>query len=175
MKNLLILTSLLALPGCTADTQKLKVSPVYTELQRVAKEIPETGKTHTYTTRKEVTERLNPVIIMHSKNDKTLAFRIQGNISSDGHVINQIRKIRSKKGEQNGNTVTLRYYAEIKKIPGKESADVVGYNYIKDEIYKVPDDIKIIKIELYEGHSNNSSDIKPKMIAQQTYNFFAKI
>ncbi|MCJ7936070.1 MAG: hypothetical protein MUW56_21190 [Chryseobacterium sp.] len=112
---------------------------------------------------------------MLSKNAETLKFRIQRNISSGGHTIHQVRKIRFEEGEQNGNSITLRYYVEIKKVPGKESADVKGYNYTKDESYKIPDDVKIIKIELYEDRINDTSDTKPKRIAQQTFNFFAKI
>lgn len=113
----------------------------------------ETGATHTYTTNKEVTERLKPVIFMLSKNAETLQFRIQGNISSGGHTINKLRKLRLEKGKQNGNTITLKYYIEIKKISGKESVYVLGYNYTKDETYKIPNDVKVIRIELYEDQS----------------------
>ncbi|WP_250254213.1 hypothetical protein [Chryseobacterium sp. Marseille-Q3244] len=175
MKHFVILTSLLALLGCKSNTEKLQVTPIYTEPQRVTKEIPETGKNHTYMTRMEVTDRLNPMIFMLTKNAETLQFRIQGNISSGGYTIRQVRKIRFEKGEQTGNTIILRYYAEIKKYPGKESANVQGYNYIKNEIYKIPNSVKIIKVELYEDPINDTSDTKPKLIIQQTFNFFAKI
>lgn len=175
MKSLTILTSFLALVSCKADAQKLKVSTIYSEPKQVAKEISETGKTHTYTTRQEVTERLDPLIFMLSKNGGTLKFRIQGNISSSGHSIRQVTKIRYGKGKQNGNFITLRYFVEIKKIPGKESADVKGYNYSKDETYTIPKDVKVINIELYEDRINDPSATKPKFIAQKTFNFFARI
>lgn len=71
--------------------------------------------------------------------------------------------------------MTLRYYVEVKKIPGKESSDVVGYNYTKDEIYKIPNDVKIIKIELYENQIKDTSATTPKLIAEQTFDLFAKI
>ncbi|MGJ1366072.1 hypothetical protein [Sphingobacterium spiritivorum] len=112
---------------------------------------------------------------MTSKNAEILKFRIQGNISSGGLNINKIRKIRFEKGQQNGNNITLRYFAEVKMIPGKEGSDVVGYNYTKDETYKIPGDVKIIKIELYEDRIKNTSGTTPKLIAEQTFNFFAKI
>ena len=115
------------------------------------------------------------MVFLLSKNTETLKFRIQGNISSGGHTINKIRKIRFEKGEQNGNCITLRYYTEIEKIPGKENANVLGYNYAKEETYIIPHDIKIIRIELYENRINDTSDKNPKLIAQQTFNFFAKI
>lgn len=171
----MILSSFLTLFGCKTDAQKLNVSPIFSEPKYATKEIPETGKTHKYTTLREVTERLDPIIFMLSRNDKTLKFRIQGNISSGGHTIYQVRKIRFEKGEQNGNSITLRYFAEIKKIPGKESADVKGYNYSKDETYTIPKDVKVINIELYEDRINDPSDPKSKIIAQKTFNFSAKI
>lgn len=175
MKHFVILTSLFAILSCKGNAQKLQVTAIYTEPKRIIKEIPEAGTAHAYTTHQEVTERLDPKIFMLSKNAETLKFRIQGNISSGGHTINQVRKIRLEKGEQNGNTIILRYYTEIKRIPGKESANVRGYNYTKDEVYRIPADVKIIKIELYEEYINDSSDPNPKLIAQQTFNFFAKI
>lgn len=175
MKHFVILTSLFAVLSCKGNAQKLQVTAIYTEPKRVIKEISEAGVAHAYTTHKEITERLDPKVFMLSKNAETLKFRIQGNISSDGHTINQVRKIRFEKGEQNGNTITLRYYTEVKRSPGKESANVRGYNYTKDEVYRIPADVKIIKIELYEEHINDLSDTKPKLTAQQIFNFFAKI
>lgn len=175
MKYFVILTSFLALLGCKSNVQKLQISNIYAKPKRVSREIPGTATTHTYTTQMEVTERFVPLIYMLSKNAEVLKFRIQGNISSSGHAINQIRKIRFEKGENKGNSIKLRYYVEIKKYPGKESADVKGYNFIKDEIYIIPNDVKLIHIELYEDHINDTSAKNPKLIAEQTFNFFVKI
>ncbi|WP_353164382.1 hypothetical protein [Empedobacter brevis] len=175
MKYFIILTSFLTLFGCETNAQKLNVVTIYAEPKRHTREVPETGTVHKYTTRKEITKRLSPMIIMTSKNAEILKFRIEGNISSGGHNIHQVRKIRFKKGEQTDNSILLRYYLEIKKIAGKESADVTGYNYTKDEVYRIPADVKIIKIELYEEHINDLSDIKPKLIAGQTFNLFEKL
>ncbi|MGJ1420153.1 hypothetical protein ACR79T_11050 [Sphingobacterium spiritivorum] len=175
MKYCIILTSFLVLSACKTNAQKLQVTTIYSEPNRVTREVPETGGKYTYTTRKEATERLNPMIFMISKNAEILKFRIQGNISSGGLNINKIRKIRFEKGEQTGNSITLRYFAEVKKIPGKEGSDVVGYNYTKDETYKIPGEVKIIKIELYEDRIKDTSGTSPKLIAEQTFNFFAKI
>ena len=175
MKYFIILTSFLVLSGCKTNAQKLQVTTIYSEPNRVTREVPEPGGKYTYTTRKEATERLNPMIVMISKNAEILKFRIQGNISSGGLNINKIRKIRFEKGEQTGNSITLRYFAEVKKIPGKEGSDVVGYNYTKDETYKISGEVKIIKIELYEDQIKDTSGTTPKLIAEQTFNFFAKI
>ncbi|WP_185155114.1 hypothetical protein [Chryseobacterium sp. c4a] len=175
MKHFLIFTSLFALISCKTSSQKLKVTAIYTEPKRVTKEVSTTGKTHTYTTRMAVMERFDPKVFMLSRNAEILQFRIQGNISSGGHTIHQVRKIRFEKGTQNGNIITLKYYVEIKKIPGKESANVQGYNYTNDETYKIPNDVKIIRVELYEDRINDDLGSNPKLIAQQTFNFFAKI
>ncbi|MCL1637216.1 hypothetical protein OZ664_06015 [Elizabethkingia sp. HX WHF] len=175
VKQLMILASFLTLFSCETNAQKLNITTIYSEPNRVTREVPETGGKHTYTTRKEATERLNPMIFMISKNAEILKFRIQGNISSGGLNINKIRKIRFEKGEHKGNSITLRYYAEVKKIPGKEGSDVVGYNYTKDETYKIPGDVKIIKIELYEDRIKDTFGTTPKLIAEKTFNFFAKI
>ena len=51
----------------------------------------------------------------------------------------------------------------------------MGYNYTKDEIYKIPNDVKIIKIELYENQMKDTSATTPKLIAEQTFDLFAKI
>ena len=117
----MILASFLTLFGCETNAQKLNVTAIYSEPNRVTREVPETGAVHNYTTRKEVTERLNPMIVMTSKNAEILKFRIQGNISSGGLNINRIKKIRFEKGEQNGNSMTLRYYVEIKRLPVKKA------------------------------------------------------
>lgn len=175
VKHFVILTSLLTLLGCKNNAQKLQISTIYSEPKRVEREVPETGSIHTFTTHKEVTDRLDPGVFMISKNAGLLKFRVQGNISSGGHTINKVKKIRFEKGEQNGNTITLRYYTEIKRYPGKESGNVKGYNYTKDETYKLPDNIKIIRIELYEDRINVTSDTGPQLIAEKTFNFFAKI
>lgn len=175
MKYFIILTSFLTLFGCETNAQKLNVKTIYAEPKRHTREVPGTGTVHKYTTRKEITKRLSPLIIMTSKNAEILKFRIQGNISSGGHNIHQVRKIRFEKGEQNGNCMTLRYYVEVKKVPGKESADVTGYNYTKDETYKIPDSVKLVRIELYEDRINDTPAKIPKFIAGQTFNLFAKL
>lgn len=171
----MIVTSFLALFSCETNAQKLNITTIYSEPKRITREIPETGAVYNYTTSKEVTERFSPMIVMISKNAEILKFRIQGNISSGGHNIHRIKKIRFEKGEQNGNSMILKYYVEIKRIPGKESAGVTGYNYSKDESFKIPNDIKIIKIELYEDQIKGASGRNPKLIAEQTFNFFARI
>lgn len=110
---------------------------------------------------------------MISKEGEIFKFRMQSNISSHGHNNHRVSKIRFEQGEIKGNAVTLKYIVEIKKIASKENAGIRGYNYTKDEIYKIPIRAKIITIELYEDFTDNLSDTKPCLIAQQTFNFVA--
>jgi hypothetical protein len=51
---------------------------------------------------------------------------------------------------------------------------VKGYNYAKDETYEIPNDVKLIDIQLYEDRINIAAN-NPKLIAEQTFNFFSKI
>lgn len=92
---------------------------------------------------------------------------MQGNIYSGGHNIRQVRKIRFEKGDDAGDSLILRYYVEVRKIPGKENANVAGYNYSKDISYRIPKDVKMIKVELYEERQEQES--KPRQIAEQAF------
>ncbi|WP_104381147.1 hypothetical protein [Sphingobacterium sp. HMA12] len=175
MKQFTILISFVALTGCKINTQRLQVSAIQTEPKRMIKVNPETGTTYTFTSRSRVTKRLPYQIFMLSKTAEKLKFRIQGNIYSSGHHINRIRKIRFEKGKQLGNAITLRYFVELQRKPGKENVNVEGYNYTKDEIYEIPHDVKIIKIELYEDRLNDHGPANPTLMTQQRFDFFAKI
>lgn len=168
MKHVLLLTSLFGLLGCSAEAQKkLEIEPVFVQRHQVSREIPETGGIHTYTTGREVTERLAPQIVRLDSAGGKLRFRLQGNIYSGGHNIRQVRKIRFEKGDDAGDSLILRYYVEVRKIPGKENANVAGYNYSKDISYRIPKDVKRIKVELYEERQEQGS--KPRQIAEQAF------
>lgn len=168
MKIIFILTSLFGLLGCSAEAQKkLKIEPVYVQPHRVSRETQETGRTHTYTTNKEVTKRLTPQVVMLDSADGKWRFRLQGNIYSGGHNIRQVKKIRFEKGDDLEESLTLRYYVEVRKIPGKESANVSGYNYSKDIRYSIPKNVKMIKVELYEEHQEQEE--QPIKVAEQVF------
>lgn len=157
--------------NCTAQ-HKLKIETILSEPIRVSKENPETGRTYQATRLVAKTTRLASTISLESKNANNCTFLLQGNISSAGHAINRVQKIRFEKGDQVGDNLTLKYYVEIKHLPGKESANVLGYNYAKIEKYTVPKDVKTIHIELYEDRINKrpaSKQPKLKLVAQQTY------
>lgn len=171
MKHFMILASFFALFNCKTNADKLQISSVFTEPKRVTREVPETGAVHTYSTYQEVTERLIPAVSLLYKEGNLLKFSIQGNITSRGHQIRKVSSIRFEQGEQVGNSITLKYYVNIKHIPGKEGATIAGYNYTNQENYQIPNDVKLIRVEVYEEHPNQ----KPKLIVEQKFDFFAKI
>lgn len=171
MRNIMIVSTFLTLLSCKTNEQKFRISPIYAEPKKITSDVSENGVSHKFNTFKEIIERLNPLIFMISKEENLLKFRLQGNISSSSHYINHIQKIRIEE-ELTGNTLRLKYIVEIKRIAGKENSNIRGYNYTKDETYKIPAGAKIITIELYENFVNKSSDAKPRLTAQQSFNFF---
>jgi len=171
VKNYVILPTLLLLMVFKTQAQRLTVTTIYAAPQRVNNEIPETGRTYSTTTLREVTPRLKPEILMLSTNESKLQFRIQGNIRSSGHQMRHIRRIRYEKGEQDGVEITLKYYVEIKNKPGKEGALIKGYNYTKDISHRIPKGVRIVKIELYEDYLEVSAATKSKCIAVKTFDF----
>ncbi len=54
----------------------------------------------------------------------------------------------------------LKYFVEIKLISGKEGANLRGYNYTKQETYKVPKGVKVIHIELFEDYTLRGTSYK---------------
>lgn len=149
--------------NCSAQ-QKLKIETILVEPSRVIKENPETGKMIQHTTFVPVTASLEPKISVQRKEANTLTFLLQGNISSAGHSINRVKRIRFESAEQVGDSLTLKYYVEIKHIPGKEGGNVRGYNYTKVENYTLPKAVKQVYIELYEHRINlHSASKQPKL------------
>lgn len=104
------------------------------------------------------------MISVQKKENNTLTFLLQGNIRSAGHSINRVKRIRFESAEQEGDKLTLKYYVEIKHIPGKEGGNVRGYNYTKVENYTLPKAVKQVYIELYEHRINlHSASKQPKL------------
>ncbi|MCA5005226.1 hypothetical protein [Sphingobacterium bovistauri] len=172
--KLLYILMILPFLSCSAQ-KKLQIETILTQPARVTSQDPETGRVINRSTNIPKTKRTEPAIIMQMQYEDKLTFLIQGNISSGGHTINKVKKIRFEKGKQNGNTITLKYFVEIKRIPGKESANVGGYNYTKEETYIIPEDVKVIHVELYHERLDRSYDQylkdkeNPKLVVQQTF------
>ena len=162
--------------SCSAQ-KKLQIETILKQTTRVTSQDVETGRVFNRTTSFLKTKRLDPMIVMQAQNENKLTFLLQGSISSGGLSINNVKKIRFEKEVQSGDTLTLKYIVEIKRIPGKESANVAGYNFTKEESYKIPEDAKIIRIELYHERLYRSHDqyLKDKenlkLVAQQSFDF----
>ncbi len=160
-----------------SEQKKLQIETILTQPARVSSKDVETGRVFNRSTNIPKTKRIEPAIIMQAHDEDKLTFLLQGNISSGGLSINNVKKIRFEKGVQSRDTLTLKYIVEIKRIPGKEGANVAGYNYTKEESYKIPEDVKIIHIELYHERLDRSHDQhlndkeNPKLVAQHFFDF----
>lgn len=157
--------------NCSAQ-QKLNIETILAEPSRITQEDPETGKTIQRTTLSVVTNVLKPMIKLQSKTNDKITFLLQGNISSSGHSINKVRRIRLEKVQQESNSVWLKYYVEIKYIPGKEGANVRGYNYSQEETYHIPEGVQSVYVEMYEDRINKKAGSKQpdlKLVAEQVF------
>lgn len=160
---ILVLLTFCSVYACKAQN-KLIIESILSKPKSVTRVVPETGKGYRSSTFVEVTERLQPKIIMQPLKNKLLLFEVQGNINSSGHSINHVKKIRFEKVITSKDTLTLQYFVEIKHIPGKEGNEIRGYNYKKQLDYKIPKGIKVIKLELYEDRiSQRTGSQHPKL------------
>ena len=157
--------------------EKLHTETILTRLARVTSKDVESGRVFNRNSYIPITKRLEPEILIINQDKNKLTYSLQGSISSSGHSIYRVNKIRFEKGERAADTLTLKYFVEIKKIPGKEGANVRGENYRQQAAFKVPKDVNVIHIELYEEHSHkgeNAKKEKSKLVAQQNIDFSAK-
>lgn len=174
MKKYIIL--LFPFLSCSVQN-KLKIETILAAPARVTSQNVETGRTYPRSTYVIVTPLLDHAILMLNQSDKTIDLLLQGNISSSGLSINNIKKIRLKKTEQVGDVITLKYYVEIVNISGKEGSTVQGYNYSKVESYKIPDKVKTLKVELYEdriSQRTGSKLPKLKLVAEHFFDLTMK-
>lgn len=163
--------------GC-ASHNKLKVETILVKPFTSTSLDKETGRRINTSSYIPLTSVLEPAILFQSNYNNQLSFRIQGNITSGGLSIQNVKRIRFKQGEKSGNHITIKYFVEIIHIGGKEGNNVRGYNYTKDIIYKIPEDVKFIKVELYEDRitqKTGSKHPKLKLIASQEFDFWPKI
>ena len=157
-----------SLLGCSA--QKIKTEAILATPIPVSIQNKDNGR-HTYKTAWETkTVVLEPQITLAQIDKNKATFQLQGNIRSGGHAINQVGKIRLAQNDKTETAVTLKYYVEIKRIPGKESANVIGYNYTSLETYKIPNGINIINVELYEDRINTYETNPPRKIKAEVFN-----
>lgn len=167
MRNIVLASVFLTLVSCKTQDQKLQISPIYAEPKKLITASSEDGKEYLITSLTEVTQRLQPLIAIVSQNKEKLKLHIQGNISSAGLSIQKIRKIRFEETKSEEDSITLKYMVEIKKIPGKESANIRGYNYEQEMNYEIPKGIKYVKLELYEDYAGNRVTEHPKLVFEK--------
>lgn len=159
MKNrIFIMFSLLSLFGCKISDRKLHIETVLGEYVKASR-TAENGAHIRYNKRITKTPLLEPKIDDIQKVDNKLAYNIQGHINAGGRTIYRIKNIRTDKIVQN-DTLFIKHYVEIKTIPGKEGANVMGYNYSQKFNQKVQSGIKKVKIELYLHYQYRNSNKK---------------
>ena len=156
---------------------RIQIEPLYSKLSRELSHKTANGE-EVYINRDVlITTRLNAEIDVLSENTNSINYQLRGNISSRGHSIRKISKIRLEK-EQFGDTLLLKHFVEIKRIPGKESANIHGYNYTKKETVKIPKGVKIVIIDMYEERLFDPiyrrESLEKSYLVQKTINVFPK-
>ena len=146
--------------------EKMKIERIVSHPQKELYTDSITGKSIKRTKLVSKIKRLEPNIKIIHSNTRKIEFSLQGNITSGGHSINNVKKIKLEK-EDNKNEIVLKYYVEIKRVAGKESANVNGYNYFQNETFAIPKNTTSIKIQLYERYID--SKIPSKLLKELSY------
>ncbi|MCA5005085.1 hypothetical protein [Sphingobacterium bovistauri] len=145
IQKLIFTLSVFSLFKC-AIPHKLNVAAIeYTYI--AASKTNKKGAHIRYRKRIPLIEKLDPKIWNIEQFNNKIAYNIRGHITSAGHSINRIKKIKTKK-EIIDNTLYIIHYVLIKNNPGKENANIMGYNYVQTYTHKITQDIKKVKIEL---------------------------
>lgn len=119
-----------------------------------------------YRKRVPLTEVLEPKIYGIEKQNKSIKYKIQGHITTGGHTINRIKTIKTEK-DVIGDTLYIRHHVLIKRIPGKEGANVMGQNYNYTHNTEIPNQISTIKIELYTDNVLRKSLNQIKILTEK--------
>lgn len=82
---------------------------------------------------------------------------VQGWYSSHGLQARGLRQIKWTQAVT-GNQVTITCYVQLKSGMGKESAEVYGYNYKQEVVFKIPSAIHQLNFKLIE-QSEKQQDI----------------
>ncbi len=169
MRNTIIVTILWMLSGCVSHENSLHITVIEGSPKRIVKENEMHQKQH-YNTYNDNAERLIPAIKILSKEHNSLKLSIQGNISSAGLSINKVKKVRLEEGKLVENRITLKYIVEIEKIPGKESANIRGYNYEQAVNYNLSKGVQYVKVQLYENYTESHFAERQTLVFEETFN-----
>ncbi len=163
--KLLYMFLLCSLFSCKG-AKSISIEPILASPKRIPVEHPETGRTSYRNTYVAHTPRCPADIQVLGYSGNQILLRIQGNISSSGFHKQKLHQI-SLHDNIIGDTLVLKYTINLKRIPGKASAHIQGYNYVTEKKYTVPKAIKKIQIELLEELINsNASAAHPKKLKE---------
>ena len=166
MKKYIFMLSILSFFGCKTNeilTNKLVVTTITIKPERVEVK-DENGQVRSRNTYVDEIERLKPEIIILDTKNRQLKYKIQGNITSRGLSIRRVKTIQSEQWIE-GSTLVIKQTVMVKRISGKEGAQVSGYNYQQENLVKIPENIHTVKIELHEQKQlKGSEEINSKLL-----------
>ncbi|WP_141629407.1 hypothetical protein [Myroides injenensis] len=153
--------------NCSTNN-KLELTPTVLKPQRVTSTDILNNNTTSKTILTDENEYLPfDILKLNSKitnNYITYNFILQGWYSSNGLNLNKIASIQINEENIVDNSLTVNCTVTIKKIPGKESNLVTGYNYTKPFTIKTDKDIKTIIIHLKEDRYGKADHKTTKVI-----------
>lgn len=163
MIRLISMFVLLTLNISCQGQSKMETEVLVTDIKAFEKVLSNRKKTNNERVYVDISQKLEPQILIHHKQEKEIIYRIQGNVKSGGLSINAPKKIVSQHVMSN-DTLIITNTVNIVGIAGKEGNNIKGYNYQQDEKLPIPNKIKIVKIQLYEEFSNQKSKEDNKIV-----------
>jgi hypothetical protein len=164
---ILILTTFCSVYNCKAQN-KIHIETI-TGKSITACERTEKGAYVRYRKTIYNVEVLKNEIIIKTNTPQKIDYQIKGNINSNGLNINHVKKIRIEQELKDG-VLILKHFTEIVGIAGKEGNDIMGYNYIQNENFIIPKNVKKIKFELYHEFSNQRTHKPTKLEFEKEIN-----
>lgn len=158
--------------GCSSPNS-LQVETVYSQVVTKPKGENTSGQNRFKPTFKASVAILEPKIVVVSSQDNQIRYEIQSSIASSGLSIQKVRNIALEK-QIVGDTLIVNHIAHVVLKPGKESANILGYNYRKEQMIDLPSNIKQIQISLLEQRQFKDPDIRkakqPRLLTQTSFN-----
>ena len=147
---------------------RMETEVLVTDIKAFEKVLNNRKKTNNERVYVDISQKLEPQILINHKKDKEIVYRIQGNVKSGGLSINVPKKIVSQHVVSN-DTLIITHTVNIVGIAGKEGNNIEGYNYEQEEQLHIPNGINVIQIKLYAEFfkQRNKDQEKSIFLAEQ--------
>lgn len=160
----LIAISLLIIINISCQGQsKMKTEVLVTDINAFETAVKNRKKTNDQRVYVDISQKLEPNILINDKQGNEIVYHIQGNVKSGGLSINVPKKIASHQIISN-DTLVITHIVNIVGISGKEGSSISGYNYQQKELLNIPNEIKMVKIQLYEEFSHQKIKEKNRKV-----------